>query len=76
MLPHPPNTHTHTCTHARTHTHRYNLLREDSEGYAKLVVALNMFGDAALTPELVDPLYKEIQVCVGGERAGERERGR
>lgn len=44
------------------HCYRYNLLREDSEGYAKLLVALNQFGDAALNEELVQPLYKEIQV--------------
>lgn len=40
---------------------RYNLLREDSEGYAKLVVALNHFSDAAIPPDMVDALYKEIQ---------------
>ena len=37
-------------------------MREDSEGYAKLVVALNHFSDSALKEEFVEPLYKEIQV--------------
>jgi hypothetical protein len=41
---------------------RYNLLRDDSEGYAKLVVALNHVGEAALGPGAVQPLYAEIQV--------------
>ncbi len=43
---------------------RYNLIREDSEGYAKLIVALNHFGQAALTDDLVPGLYREIQVRV------------
>lgn len=43
-------------------TCRYNLLREDSEGFARLIVALNHLGDASLEPEMVQPLYKEIQV--------------
>ena len=38
---------------------RYNLLREESEGYAKLVTALNQFGTQAITkagtPALVRP---------------------
>ncbi len=37
-------------------------MREVSEGYAKLIVALNMFGDATLDSERVPLLYKEIQV--------------
>lgn len=40
---------------------RYNLIREDSEGYAKLLVALNQFGDSAMAPDTVGLLYKEIQ---------------
>ena len=28
---------------------RYNLLREESEGYAKLITLLNQFGDSAIT---------------------------
>ncbi len=38
------------------------MLREDSEGYAKLVVALNHFGDATLQPHMIPALYHEIQV--------------
>ncbi len=50
-------------------------MREVSEGYAKLVVALNMFGDAALDSQRVSLLYKEIQVshdlaCVTQKPAG------
>jgi hypothetical protein len=43
---------------------RYNLIREDSEGYAKLIVALNHFGQAALTDDMVPQLYREIQASI------------
>ena len=33
----------------RIFLYRYNLLREESEGYAKLVTLLNQFGDSAIT---------------------------
>eukprot|EP00798_Chlamydomonas_sp_ICE-L_P015992 gene15992-22126_t len=44
---------------------KYNLLREDSEGYAKLVTALNQFGTACLVDDMVPMLAKEIQALIG-----------
>ncbi len=45
--------------------HRYNLLREDSEGYAKLIAALNQHGSSALNEASIPALLKEITALVG-----------
>ena len=41
---------------------KYNLIREDSEGYAKLVACLNHSGEGALTEATVPAMFREIQV--------------
>lgn len=41
---------------------KYNLIREDSEGYAKLISSLNHSGEGALTDETVPLMFQEIQV--------------
>jgi hypothetical protein len=50
------------CCHLIPCSCRFNLLREDTEGYAKLVTCLNHFGDGSLTEETVPLLFEEIQV--------------
>ena len=49
---------------------KYNLIREDSEGYAKLVACLNHSGEGALTEETVPLMFREIQVWEGGVERG------
>ncbi len=43
---------------------KYNLVREDSEGYAKLVACLNHSGEGALTEATVPAMFQEIQVSI------------
>ncbi|KAG1660029.1 hypothetical protein FOA52_010014 [Chlamydomonas sp. UWO 241] len=44
---------------------KFNLLREDSEGYAKLIACVNHFGEAALTHDTVPLLFQEVQALIG-----------
>lgn len=38
------------------------MLREDSEGYAKLITCLNSCGEGALNEEAVELMFQEVQV--------------
>ncbi|KAK9815918.1 hypothetical protein WJX72_011962 [[Myrmecia] bisecta] len=44
---------------------KYNLLREESEGFAKLVTLLNQFGKSALTPAVASQLEHDVKSLVG-----------
>ena len=65
---HPPDFLLSDATQRRFNTktsytqNKYNLIREDSEGYAKLVTCLNHSGEGALTDETVPLMFQEIQV--------------
>ena len=44
---------------------KYNLLREESEGYSKLVTLLNQAGAGALSPVGIDAVLGEIKALIG-----------
>ena len=46
---------------------KFNLLREEGEGYAKLLAALNRFGAAALAPASVPGLVSLFPRCLRAE---------
>lgn len=54
--------HANVCPGALHPPPRYNLLREDSEGYAKLITCLNSCGEGALNEEAVELMFQEVQV--------------
>lgn len=55
-------------------TPRYNLIREDSEGYSKLITLFNHFGAGALTDRVRDSWG--VGVRRGVRKVGEKERTR
>ena len=44
--------------------HRYNLLREESEGYAKLVTLFNQFGDSAVREETYEAMVRRWTIVL------------
>lgn len=45
--------------------HKYNLLREESEGYSKIVTLLNLAGASRVSESNLDGIIKEIKAIVG-----------